>query len=62
MIPSERMRQFATDHSANAERLVSARQPRPSDDDPLSAARGILIGVPLGLALWGIAWLLWWVL
>lgn len=29
------------------------------DADPLSAARGIIIGLPIGLALWGLAWLVW---
>lgn len=60
MTPRESMRHPAADHSAGARRLVNARQPRLSDDDPLAAARGIVWGVLMSLPLWVL--IAWWVL
>ena len=30
------------------------------DPDPLSAARGIVYGIPIGIALWALIALVWW--
>lgn len=60
--PDTSMRHPAADHSAGARRLVNARQPRLYDDDPLAAARGLIVGIPIGIALWALIALAWWAL